>query len=133
PQVRALGRRMRAAPGAPAPAAPDVSFACVSTSPSGGYAGPVDALFSPAFDEAPVARRAAPEPMPAAAPAPKRGGFFKKLFAREADESTAASDRLYDVLLTQEPDGSFRWSDALAGWLGARAATVRAAAKPDEA
>lgn len=67
------------------------------------------------------------------------GGLFRKKASPASDTgafppaATAASpgvpDRLYDLLLKQQADGSFRLSPALAAWLGDRAAGVSAAAK----
>jgi hypothetical protein len=79
----------------------------------------------------------APAPMaPAAAPPPPPGseaGVLEKIkgafrrraeSALELDETMAAPDRLFDLLMTQKADGRFARSRWLDFWLGARGAKL---------
>jgi Ca-activated chloride channel family protein len=52
----------------------------------------------------------------------------KELDQAVLDALDSAGDRLFDLLMTQQADGSFRLSEALLRWLGSRAAKVEAAA-----
>ncbi|MCC6621542.1 MAG: VWA domain-containing protein [Deltaproteobacteria bacterium] len=83
-------------------------------------------------DDAPPMRRAR-----AASPAGSKDlAKGKKMARAEAleelvDGAGDAADRLYDVLLTQGPDGAFTLSPPLAAWCGDRADRVRTAAAAD--
>lgn len=52
-------------------------------------------------------------------------------FSAADSDGAAASDRLYDLLLTQGLDGHFELSEVLDAWLGDRADAVRSAAAAD--
>jgi Ca-activated chloride channel homolog len=72
-------------------------------------------------------KQASPRRPASAMPAPKQAAPYDK----EPDTGSMkvpAGDRLFDLLMTQQADGSFRLSAELKRWLGARAAKVEAAA-----
>jgi Ca-activated chloride channel family protein len=76
---------------------------------------------------------APPEPITAAAPRYEAEAVAELAMDDFADAPALeeSADHLFDLLLSQQADGSFRFSAALERWLGARLGKVKAAAAQD--